>query len=138
MDVSQFGIFEDKNVSASEFANLMDSVGWGSEGDYDATLIERSLTTYPFVAHARDQAGRLVGYVSAFSDGAFSTFLGELVVRPEAQRLGLGTELLKRVEQRYSGIPVYVHAFADAEEFFRLSGYRVSERPMQVLFKIPA
>lgn len=138
METSRFGIFEDKSISASELASLMGSVGWGEELAYDNNVVERSLAEYPFVAYARDQKGLLVGYVSAFSDGAFSTFIGELVVRPEAQRLGLGTELLRRVEQRYPGVPIYAHSFADLEEFFVLRGYKVAQRPMRVLFKIPA
>ena len=137
MEISSFRIYENKDIAASEFANLMASVGWGAEADYDKLLVERSLRAYPFIAYARDEGGRLVGYVSAFSEGAFSTFIGELVVRPEAQRLGLGTELLKRVESRFPGIPLYAHPFADTEEFFIFRGYQSPERPIQTLFKIP-
>jgi hypothetical protein len=73
-----YRIVTDKDIRTGEFALLMESVGYGRAGHYAADVIERSLAAYPLVAHARDIDGRLVGYVSAFSDGAFSTFIGEL------------------------------------------------------------
>jgi GNAT superfamily N-acetyltransferase len=42
--------------------------------------------------------GMLLGYAYALSDGAFSTILGELIVRPGAQRLDIGRSLIQRVE----------------------------------------
>jgi GNAT superfamily N-acetyltransferase len=95
----------------------------------------RSLHAYPYVAHARADDGALVGYVSAFSDNAFSVFIGELVVRVDHRRRGIGSALLRAVEERYTGIPVYVKPFSDAEAFFERNGYRRASRPMSVLFK---
>jgi GNAT superfamily N-acetyltransferase len=128
-------VFTDKNIEPTEFANLMASVGWGTESAYDNQAIERSLSAYPFIAHCRDSAGLLIGYVSAFSDGAFSTFVGELVVRPEFQHNGIGTELLRLVVERYSGIPVYATPFEDGQEFFLERGFRVPKRAMSVVSK---
>ncbi len=138
MDGAPFQLFTNKDLTPAEFADLMVSVGWGESGSYDAEMVVSSLAAYPFVAHARDATGRLVGYVSAFSDGAFSTFIGELAVRPDFQRVGLGTALLNQVEIRYAGMPIYAHAFLDVQDFFRQRGYRPGERPMTTLFKIPA
>jgi len=76
----------------------MDAVGWGSIEEYDLREIENSIESYTFVAHIRDEMGLLVGYVSAFSDKAFSIFIGELVVRPEFQGKEIGRQLLETVE----------------------------------------
>lgn len=130
-----FQVFTDKNIQSMEIANLMASVGWGVEDAYDNQAIGESLSTYPFIAHCRDSAGLLIGYVSAFSDGAFSTFVGELVVRPEFQRKGIGTELLRLVVERYSGIPIYATPFEDTREFFLEQGFRVPKRAMSVVSK---
>ena len=138
MQGEQFAIRVDKEIGPRELAELMGSVGWGDPEGYDEDVIRRSLASYPFVAHARDSAGRLMGYISAFSDGAFSTFIGELVVRPEVQHQGIGTELLSAVEHQYPGVPIYAHSFADNEPFFAERGYRAGRRRQSVLFKIPA
>lgn len=137
MEKGEFILYTDKMVMPAEIADLMASVGWGTEQEYDQAAIERSLTAYPFLAHARDGGGQLVGYVTAFSDRAFSTFIGELVVRREAQDRGVGSALLRSVEEKYPGIPLYIQSFSDVEEFFRQRGYRAGTRPQAVLFKIP-
>ena len=128
-----YRIFINKEVSALEFSSLMKSVGWGS--DYSEEFVQRSLAAYPFVAHARSESGVLLGYVSAFSDRAFSTMLGELAVHPEAQRKGIGQALLSAVETEFTGVPVYVKPLGEAKLFFSACGYRAPAVEMQVLFK---
>ena len=110
----------------------MESVNWGS--GYSEESVRRSLASYPFIAHARANSGALVGYVSAFSDGAFTTMLGELVVHPESQRKGVGRALLSAVERNYAGVPVYVKPLGLASLFFTACGYREPSVAMQVLF----
>lgn len=111
----------------------MASVGWGTEEDYDTQAIERSLSAYPIIAYCRDSGGLLIGYVSAFTDGAFSTFVGELVVRPTYQRRGVGSVLLALVADKCHGVPVYATPFQDSESFFLDRGFRVPKRLMSVL-----
>ncbi len=131
--MSSFEIFADKNISAEELANLMASVGWGAEEDYDAKAIEKSLSAYPIIAYCRDSDGLLIGYVSAFTDGAFSTFVGELVVRPAHQGRGIGSALLALVVEKCRGVPVYATPFQDTEAFFLDRGFHVPKRLMSVV-----
>lgn len=131
----RYQISSDRTVSWQEFAELMASVGWGD--GYDGMTFERSNTAYPLVVHARSDEGLLLGYVSAFSDGAFTTMLGELVVRPAAQGAGIGRALMRAVESAYPGVPVYVKAMGDAKRFFEACGYRRPAREMTVMFKTP-
>ena len=133
IDMSSFEMFADKNIAAGELANLMVSAGWGTEGDYDATAIEKSLSAYPVIVYCRDSDGLLIGYISAFTDGAFSTFVGEFVVRPTYQRHGIGSALLAMVVERCRGVPVYATSFQGTEEFFLDRGFRIPERPMSVV-----
>jgi len=111
----------------------MESVGWGS--NYSEEQVLKTLSAYPFIAHARSESGALWGYISAFSDHSFSTMLGELVVHADAQRRGIGRALLTAVEEEFPGIPVYVKPLGEAKHFFLACGYRVPAIEMQVLFK---
>ena len=86
---------------------------------------------------ARDEHRQLVGYVSAFSDGALSTMLGELGVHPNHRRRGVASMLLRAVEEQYRGIPIYAKALGDAKHFFLARGYKVPSVEMTVLFKRP-
>jgi len=125
-----------RTVTWWEFADLMESVGWGR--GYDEASFQRSYQAYPLVVHARRaDDGVLLGYVSAFSDGAFSTMLGELVVRPIVQGCGIGRALLGVVEAEFPGVPVYVKAMGEAKRFFEACGYRRPASEMTVMFKNP-
>lgn len=132
---AKFEILTNKEIKPNEFAKLMASVGWGREEDYDFTKIERSIASYPFVAHLRNEANELIGYVSSFSDGAFSTFIGELVVKPEYQKKGLGSELMNAVKKRFIGTPIYAISYESEKEFFIRQGFRQPKTPMAVLTK---
>ena len=128
-----YTISNERTVTWQEFGHLMASVGWGS--GYDEASFELSHRAYPLVVHARAGSGALLGYVSAFSDGAFTTMLGELVVHPDAQGSGIGRALLSAVEAEFPGVPVYVKALGNAKRFFEACGYRSPSEEMTVLFK---
>jgi len=126
--------FEVGTVAPDELSELFRTVGWGSDPVH---VLAKSLRAYPCIVCARDAYGQLIGYVSAFSDGALSTMLGELVVHPNHRRRGVATTLLRAVEEQYPGVPIYVKALGDAKHFFLACGYQVPRAEMTVLFKRP-
>lgn len=127
-----YSISADRVITCEKFSDLLGSVGWG---DAEEAAFLRSHNAYPLIVTARSSDGLLVGYASAFSDGAFTTMLGELIVRPGSQRLGIGRSLIQRVEDEFPGIPVYVKALSDARRFFEACGYRCPPVEMTVMFK---
>jgi len=131
--IPDFAICEDKNIESHELANLFASVGWGDDPDYQPEIISRSIAAYPLVAYCRDSNGLLISYVSAFTDGAFSTFIGELVVRPQFQRKGIGSAMLELIVKKCRGVPIYGTPFEDDQSFFLKRGFRVSKRAMSVV-----
>lgn len=133
MNACVFEIFTNKDIAPAELANLMVSVGWGDETDYDSEAVRRSIAAYSHVAHCRDANGTLVAYISAFSDGAFSVFVGELIVRPEFQGMGIGSALLAHIVKQCPGIPMYATPFDDTREFFLERGFQIPKRAMSVV-----
>lgn len=129
-----YQISTDRTVTWEEFSALMVAAGWG---EHDETAFVRSYAAYPLVVHARADDGAMVGYLSAFSDGAFSTMLGELVVHPAVQGMGIGRALMQRVEQAFPGVPIYVKAMGQAKHFFAACGYRKPKAEVTVMFKRP-
>lgn len=121
------------SVEWQEIAELLRLVGWGDE--YEEGSIQRSIRAYPFVALARNTQGMLLGYLTAFSDGVFSTTVGEIVVHPEAQGVGIGRALLSEVETKFPSVPIYVNALGEAKRFFEACGYRIPRTEMTVMFK---
>ena len=128
-----FAICEDKNIEPHALANLFTSVGWGDDADYQPDIISRSIAAYPLVAYCRDSNGLLVAYFSAFTDGAFSTFIGEIVVRPQFQRKGIGSAMLALIVEKCRGVPIYGTLFEENQSFFLKRGFCVPKRAMSVV-----
>jgi len=51
-----------------------------------------------------DDTGQVVGFVNALSDGMQSAFVPLLEVLPEYRGLGIGTELMRRMLTRLTGV----------------------------------
>ncbi|MDR1305775.1 MAG: GNAT family N-acetyltransferase [Verrucomicrobiales bacterium] len=138
MHNDSFQIFSDKNVTPQEITELLIAVGWEpplAEHDEVATILaERAaaLARAHFIAHARDEQGGLVGFVSVTR--GFAEFVELLLVRPQMQRRGVGKALLAAVGQHFHGHPFYVTPFKDQQDYFLKQGCKIARRPMIVMF----
>lgn len=56
------------------------------------------------VVIARDDGGRVVGFVTAISDGVLSAFIPLLEVLPEHRGQGIGSELVRRMLAELDGL----------------------------------
>lgn len=133
MNNVDYTIHMDKNVNRSELRSLLASVGFGTH--FDEISLSKSISTATFTVYATDSAGKLIGYLSALSDGVFSAFVDMVIVCPSVQRFGVGKSLVKTAEKHFKGIPMYVMSFEDQKEFFEKQGYKIPKRPMQALSK---
>jgi GNAT superfamily N-acetyltransferase len=104
---------------ALELAKLLEAAGWGVNA-LDA--LESSIAAYTETVCARALDGALVGYVSVFSDGVFTTMFGEVVVHPDHQRQGIGREMFHAIEKRFPNAPMYVKTLGKSEKFFQAIG----------------
>lgn len=118
-----------------ELAGLFNAVGWGQN---DPSIVGQSIAAYPFTACARTEGGKLVGYLSAFSDGVMSTLLGELVVHPEWRRQGVARSLLTALERSYPSAPIYIKALGDSKHFYEAMGFKIPKAEFTVMFKRPS
>ena len=78
-------------------------------------------------------AGEVVGFVTAISDGALSAFIPLLEVLPDYQGRGIGTELMQRVLARLEHLyMVDLCCDATLEPFYRRFGLVTWDRGMGV------
>lgn len=126
----------DRSFTPEEYAELMAAVHRDETSRYSGATVRAALQAYHFVAHVRSETGVLVGYLCAFSDGVFATFVGELVVHPCARGGGIGAALLESIESVWPGVPVYALGFRDTRTFFERQGYSEPPRPLDVLTKL--
>ena len=76
-------------VSVKELADLRESVGWNRmEKEYKNPL----LTSYYHIAVYEKEV--LIGYIDCVSNGVTDAYIQDLMVHPDYQRRGIGTELM--------------------------------------------
>ena len=100
---------------------LYQTVNWSS-ADKPQALHAALLGSHALVTAWDDEL--LVGLGNAISDGHLVVYFPHLVVRPEYQGRGIGTELVRRMKQRYHGFHQQVLvADGRAVDFYRRLGF---------------
>jgi ribosomal protein S18 acetylase RimI-like enzyme len=104
-------------------------VGWPSPPSRERHL--ELLRGSAHVLLAREEDGRVVGFVTAISDGVLSAYIPLLEVLPEYQGRGIGTELMRRMLAKLRGLyMVDLSCDAALEPFYRRLGLQVWDRGM--------
>ena len=79
-------------VSAKALSDLRESVGWNRmEDEYNNPL----MTSYYHIAVYEDD--KMVGYIDSVSNGVTDVYIQDLMVHPDYQGKGLGTELMNQM-----------------------------------------
>lgn len=84
-----------------EMFALYDSAGWNGYTD-DADRLCRALANSHVVLTARDDSGTLLGLARTISDDEAICYVQDVLVRPDAQRQGVGRALMERLAERYA------------------------------------
>ncbi len=84
-------------VTAYEVIELYGSAGLPRPID-DTDRIQRMLAGSNLIVTARDN-GKLVGIARSITDGAYSTYLSDLAVDPNAQKTGIGKRLVELTKE---------------------------------------
>jgi ribosomal protein S18 acetylase RimI-like enzyme len=83
------------------------------------------------VVLARLTSGQVIGFVTAHSDGMLSAYIPLLEVLPAHRGQGVGTELVRRLLERLSGLyMVDLSCDAELEPFYRRLGMVTLDRGM--------
>lgn len=111
-------------LDRDEIVDLYDSVGWNAY-TADADQLMRALAGSHLVLTARDGAGALVGLARTISDGESVCYVQDILVRPAAQRHGVGRALMDELRSVYGHCRMFLlttDADGDAGAFYRASG----------------
>ena len=85
-----------EKMTADEYNELRLSVDWKQLTSGQA---ERGLAHTAFVVAARD-GERIVGMGRMLFDFGYTAYLGDVIVRPEYQGMGIGTEIVTRLKDK--------------------------------------
>jgi len=84
-------------------------------------ILERS---YAVVLAWDAEKREVIGFATAISDGVFAAFISLLEVKIEYQRMGVGSELVRRLEARLSGMySIDIVCDPELESFYSRLGY---------------
>ena len=84
---------ENGKISAKEIADLREAVGWNR---MEHCFSNPKLNSFCHIA-AYDDDGKLVGYIDCVSNGVTDAYIQDLMVHPDMQGKGIGTELMNRM-----------------------------------------
>jgi GNAT superfamily N-acetyltransferase len=107
-------IAAEQTISRDEAIDLYESVEWSAYTANPDKLM-RGLAGSHLLLTARDDAGTLVGLARTVSDGESVCYVQDLLVRPDAQRQGIGALLMAELTRRYADCPMVLLTTDGAE-----------------------
>ena len=118
-------------ISFEEILPLYEVVGW-SNYTSNPTMLQNALEHSLFLISARDENGKLIGFLRAVGDGYSILYIQDIIVLPEYQRQGIGTQLLRQTLEHFNEVyqiilttdsELKTIAFYEANGFTALSKY---------------
>ena len=90
-------------VSFEEIFQLYEAVGW-TNYTTNPTMLKNALEHSLFLISARDENGKLIGFLRAVGDGYSILYIQDIIVLPEYQRQGIGTQLLRQTLKYFNEV----------------------------------
>lgn len=92
-----------EKVSEKALADLRESVGWNRmEKEYNNPLI----TSYYHIAVYENE--KLIGYIDSVSNGVTDAYIQDLMVCPDHQGKGIGTDLMNKMIESLKEKHIYI------------------------------
>ena len=67
-------------------------------------MLKNALEHSLFLISARDEEGNLIGFLRAVGDGYSIIYIQDIIVLPEYQRQGIGTQLLRQTLEHFKEV----------------------------------
>ena len=97
------GYKKNDTISFEEIFPLYEAVGW-TNYTTNPTMLKNALEHSLFLISARDEEGNLIGFLRAVGDGFSIVYIQDIIVLPEYQRQGIGTQLLRQTLEYFKEV----------------------------------
>ena len=97
------GYKKNDTISFEEIFPLYEAVGW-TNYTTNPTMLKNALEHSLFLISARDEEGNLIGFLRAVGDGYSIIYIQDIIVLPEYQRQGIGTQLLRQTLEHFKEV----------------------------------
>ncbi|WP_455224359.1 GNAT family N-acetyltransferase [Granulicatella sp.] len=125
------GYKKNDTISFDEIFPLYEAVGWTNYTS-NPIMLQNALEHSLFLLSARDEEGKLIGFLRAVGDGYSIVYIQDIIVLPEYHRQGIGTQLLRQTMEHFKEVyqmilttdsELKTIAFYEANGFTALSKY---------------
>ena len=125
------GYKKNDTISFDEIFPLYEAVGWTNYTS-NPIMLQNALEHSLFLLSARDEEGKLIGFLRAVGDGYSIVYIQDIIVLPEYHRQGIGTQLLRQTIEHFKEVyqmilttdsELKTIAFYEANGFTALSKY---------------
>jgi len=103
-----------RKLPAKEIADLREAVGWNR---MEEAFTNKNLNN--LFELGCYEGGKLIGYLNVVSNKVTDAYIQDVMVAPEYQRRGIGTELMKRALLRIKEMDIYMVSVIYGEETLR-------------------
>ena len=83
-----------ERVNVQEICDLRQSVGWNR---MEKEMADSRLKSYYHIAVYEEEKQKLIGFVDSVSNGVTDAYIQDLMVHPDFQGRGLGSELMNKM-----------------------------------------
>jgi len=111
----------DSGIGWNEAANLFIAVGWGAR---EPEHLREAFAKSTFKCFAFDGA-KLVGFGRTIDDGRYYATVVDMVVHPEYQTRGVGSQIMQNLQNAMQGFMVItLTAVPEVQPFYNRLGWR--------------
>ena len=123
-------IFEENVPDIDQYWNLFQTTGWNIDYNFTVQDLDRAIQNswYSISIYHLDI---LIGFGRIISDGVHHALIVDLIIHPDYQGKGIGTELLKRLVGKCNELnirDIQLFAAKDKFEFYEKFGFE--KRPL--------
>ena len=97
-----------KKIDVMQLSELCKFVGWNS---MESSLNNPKLQC--FLSVSAYEGDKLIGYVEVISNGITDAYIQDLMVHPEMQNQGIGTQMMNMVIKEIKERDIYIYAFSN-------------------------
>ena len=119
-------IFDDKVPDSKKYWDLFQTTGWNEEYKFSMEDLAKAINNSWYTMSIYN-SNALIGFGRIIADGVHHALIVDLIIRPDYQGKGLGSELLDKLVNKCKNNnirDIQLFAAKDKSEFYEKAGFK--------------
>lgn len=121
-------------LNGEKFLEMVEAVNWADKDTWPSSQVDQAISKSAAHYSAWSE-GQVVGLVRVMSDELIFSCIPEIIVRPQFQSCGVGTQLMKMVIEDFGHTIIFFGAQAGNEAFFEKLGFKKGPQSYERCFR---